>query len=99
MARLTKRVVDAAEASGSPTIVWDDEVKGFGLRITAAGAKSYVLNYRAGRGRNAPQRRITIGKHGSPWTPELARREARRLSGPSLQARIPRLPARLKRAP
>jgi integrase len=81
MARLTKRVVDAAEASGSPTIIWDDEVKGFGLRITAAGAKSYVLNYRAGRGRNAPQRRITIGKHGSPWTPELARREARRLSG------------------
>jgi hypothetical protein len=43
------------------------------------GSKSYVLNYRAGRGRNAPQHRITIGKHGSPWTPDLARREALRL--------------------
>jgi integrase len=81
MARLTKRVVDAAEASGSPTIIWDDEVKGFGLRIAPGGAKSYILNYRAGRGRNAPQHRITIGKHGSPWTPELARREVRKLLG------------------
>lgn len=61
--------------------IWDDEVKGFGLRVAPGGTKSYVLSYRAGRGRNAPQRRLTIGKHGSPWTPELARRQARRLLG------------------
>jgi integrase len=34
-----------------------------------------VLKYRAG-GR---QRWATIGTHGSPWTPETARREAKRL--------------------
>ena len=81
MAKLTKRVVDAAEASGAAAFIWDDEIKGFGLRIAPGRTKSYVLFYRAGRGRNAPQHRITIGKHGSPWTPELARREARRLLG------------------
>ncbi len=79
--RLTKRVVDAANAGGKTVIVWDDELRGFGLRITPNGIKSYILNYRAGHGRNAPLRRITIGKHGSPWTPEAARREAMRLRG------------------
>jgi integrase len=81
MAKLTKRVVDAAGGSASATIIWDNEVKGFGLRVAPGGTKSYILFYRAGHGRNAPQHRITIGKHGSPWTPELARREARRLLG------------------
>jgi integrase len=73
--------VDATEARAGTVIVWDSEVKGFGLRVTAGGTKAYIAKYRAGRGRNAPQRRLTIGKHGSPWTPELARREALRLLG------------------
>jgi hypothetical protein len=30
-------------------------------------------------GREAPSRRYTIGAHGSPWTPETARREAERI--------------------
>jgi DNA-binding transcriptional ArsR family regulator len=34
------------------------------------------VDYRAGRGRRGRKRRLTIGKHGSPWTPETARREA-----------------------
>jgi integrase len=80
MARLTKRAVDAAEAGSVAAFIWDDEIKGFGLRIAPGGTKSYVLSYRAGRGRNAPQHRITLGKHGA-WTPEQARREARRLLG------------------
>jgi integrase len=81
MAKLTKRVVDTAVSGSAAVFIWDDEIKGFGLRITPSGTKSYVLSYRAGRGRNAPQRRITIGKHGSPWTPDMARREALRLRG------------------
>jgi hypothetical protein len=81
MARLTKRAVDAAETGSVAAFIWDDEVKGFGLRIAPGGTKKYVLSYRAGRGRNAPQHRITIGKHGSPWTPDLARRELLRLLG------------------
>jgi integrase len=81
MARLTKRAVDAATATTGAIIIWDDNVKGFGLRVAAGGTKSYILSYRAGRGRHAPQHRITIGRHGSPWTPEMARREALRLLG------------------
>ena len=75
MAKLTKRVVDSAapDPSGKQLIIWDSEVKGFALRVTPAGAKSYVLNYRTAEGR---ERRYTIGKHGSPWTCEGAREKA-----------------------
>jgi integrase len=59
--------------------LWDDEVRGFGLRVTANGARSYVYQYRMG-GREAVKRRYTIGKHGSPWTPATARAEAERLA-------------------
>jgi integrase len=77
-ARITKRAVDALPASSKETFLWDDELRGFGLRVSAKGAKSYVLQYRMG-GREAPTRRYTIGGHGSPWTPEKARKEAERL--------------------
>ncbi|MEI7610573.1 MAG: tyrosine-type recombinase/integrase, partial [Rhodospirillaceae bacterium] len=75
MAKLTKRVVDSAvpDPNGKQLIIWDSEVKGFALRVTPAGAKSYILNYRTAEGR---ERRFTIGKHGSPWTCEDARIKA-----------------------
>lgn len=72
MAKLTKRVVDAAEARSRDYVVWDDELPGFGLRVFTSGKRSYVIQYRsAGR-----SRRYTIGLHGV-WTPELARQEAK----------------------
>ncbi|WP_096704240.1 site-specific integrase [Magnetospirillum sp. 15-1] len=72
--KLTKRLVDAAEGdpTGKQAIIWDSEVKGFGLRITP-GSKSYIVNYRTAGG---VMRRLTIGKHGSPWTCEDARKRA-----------------------
>jgi hypothetical protein len=78
-AKITKRVVDAAQKQSATYLVRDREVKGFVLVVTPAGAKSYAIDYRAGSGRGAPKRRLTIGKHGSPWTPETARAEAKRL--------------------
>ncbi|MDZ3836833.1 MAG: site-specific integrase [Rhodospirillales bacterium] len=81
MAKLTKRIVDAAEPDGRDWVLWDDEIKGFGLRLRASGAKVYLVQYRAGQGRRAPSRRYTIGRHGSPWTPDAARREAKRVLG------------------
>jgi len=57
-------------------ITYDDNVKGFGARVTAAGARAFILNYRRkldGRGR-----RITTGS--SPdWSATAARDEAKRL--------------------
>jgi hypothetical protein len=45
------------------------------VTVSPTGDRSYVLYYRvAGR-----QRWLTIGRHGSPWTPDMARKEAMRL--------------------
>jgi DNA-binding transcriptional ArsR family regulator len=74
--RISKRVVDAAEPKQATYLIRDAELKGFVLVITPYGGKSYAVDYRAGRGRRGRKRRLTIGKHGSPWTPETARREA-----------------------
>jgi hypothetical protein len=72
VAKLTKRVVEAAQPQSKDYVVWDDELPGFGLRVFVSGKRSYLIQYRsAGR-----SRRYTIGLHGV-WTPELARKEAR----------------------
>jgi len=72
MAKLTKRLVDAAESREKDYVIWDDELPGFGLRVFTSGKRSYVLQYRA-LGRS---RRYTIGLHGV-WTAESARQEAK----------------------
>jgi len=78
--KITKRAVDGlASAGDAEAVLWDTEVKGFGIRARSGGGKSYILHYRAGTGRRAALRKLTIGKHGSPWTPEMARTEAKRL--------------------
>lgn len=77
--KITKRSVDAAEKGAADSFLWDDELKGFGLKVTSKGAKSYVFQYRLG-GRGTKTKRWTIGSHGSPWTPSTARDEAERLA-------------------
>lgn len=71
--KITKRSVDAA-IGGGQTFLWDTELKGFGIRVTKAGA-SYLVQYRMG-GRETSTRRYSIGRHGSPWTPDRARERA-----------------------
>lgn len=75
--RITKTAVEGIKApSGSRrAYLWDDRLKGFGVMITPAGARSYLVQYRIG-GRGAPTRRYTIGRHGSPWTADKARERA-----------------------
>ena len=57
-------------------LLWDQSLNGFGARRQRR-AVFYLLRYRL----NGRQRFITIGRHGSPWTPDSARNEARRLLG------------------
>ncbi len=72
--RLTERLVKALPApAGGNKITYDEIVAGFGLRVTAAGAKSFVLNYRI----NRRERRYTIGAW-PDWTVAAAREEAKR---------------------
>jgi integrase len=75
--------VDALRsADGKEATLWDREVRGFGIRARPGGTKTYVVRYRpGGGGRSAPLRTLTIGSHGSPWTPDQARAEAKRLLG------------------
>lgn len=77
--KITKRAVDALQPGASDTFLWDDELRGFGLKVTPAGKRSYVYQYRIG-GRGAKTKRWTIGSHGSPWTATTARTEAERLA-------------------
>src|SRR5262245_62846900 len=58
------------------TITYDTEVSGFGCRVTAAGARSFVLNYR--RKIDGLERRLTIGQFPA-WSVAAAREEAKRL--------------------
>lgn len=76
--RITKRLVDASQPGVRLYRVWDAELKGFGLKVTPAGAKTYIASYRAGTGRGAPQREFTLGRHGV-LTPEQARELARKV--------------------
>jgi len=80
--KVTKRNVDAVTPTDREQWLWDSEVKGFRLRVRPNANRSYVLEYRPGDGgRGVQKRRITIGPHGSPWTPDSARTEAIRLLG------------------
>jgi hypothetical protein len=74
---VTIRTVKALKAGQT---IWDanhrEAVRGFGVRRQRCNPV-YVIKYRVyGR-----QRFVTIGPHGSPWTPDRARREAKRLLG------------------
>ncbi len=72
MPKITKRIVDAARPRSDRYILWDTEIKGFGLLVLPTSVKSYFYQYRTPEGR---QRRATIGKHGG-WTPTQARKKA-----------------------
>jgi integrase len=58
------------------TVTFDITVKGFGARITAAGARAFILNYR--RKADGRQRQFTIGSY-PDWGVTAAREEAKRL--------------------
>jgi integrase len=87
--KITKRTVDSVNATAGAKLLRDTEVKGFMLTITSAGLKSYAVEYRVGKGRRAPKRRFTIGRHGSPWTPDQARIKAKEVLGEVAKGRDP----------
>jgi len=76
MPRLTKRVVDAAKPNPDRDVtLWDESLRGFGLRVWPSGLKVFVIQYRNAQGR---LRRLTVGELGR-LTPEEARQQARQL--------------------
>jgi integrase len=76
-AKLTKSLVAGLEPRDKTYIEWDADLPGFGIRVTKNGARSWVVEYRAGGGgRRAPSRRMTLGSVAT-LTAEKARNGAR----------------------
>src|SRR5580704_7554888 len=77
--KLTKSVVDKIQPTPDKDQMFyrDSELKGFALRITANGAKSFVVEKIIGN----KVRRITLGKYNNALPVEKARRKAQVLLG------------------
>lgn len=80
--RVTKHSVDRMRPGDT---IRDTDLVGFGARRQKGAAVTYFLQRRIG----ARIRWVTIGRHGSPWTPESARKEAYRMLGQLADGRLP----------
>jgi integrase len=78
--KIGRRSVEAASAETATYRLWDSELKGFGLKVSTQGLKTYFVWYRAGEGRAAPRREYTVARHGE-MTPDEARDEAAKVLG------------------
>jgi integrase len=76
--KLTKRAVDAIAPADRPIIVYDTDLKGFGIRVAPNGTLSWFVEYRPGAGgRRVAKKRIVIGSR--QFTPEQARQAAKEI--------------------
>lgn len=80
--RVTKQSVDRLAVGAT---IRDTDLVGFGARRQKGAAVTYFLQRRIG----ARIRWVTIGRHGSPWTPETARKEAYRMLGQLADGLLP----------
>lgn len=78
-ARITKSSVDALKPAAERFVVWDTDMKGFGVRVSTEGRKTYVVQYRLG-GRGSPSQQLKLGVHGQ-ITAEQARKLAQQALG------------------
>lgn len=76
--RISKSTVDSLAPGERDLFLWDTGIKGFGVKVTPAGRKVYLFQYRV-KGKTVPVRK-TIGEHG-PITADKARIEAQILRG------------------
>lgn len=76
MARLTKRIVDSLKPKTKDYFVWDAELKGFGVRVSPKGKKTFLVQYRA----SGRTRRLKVGPYGA-LTADEARTKAKERLG------------------
>jgi integrase len=70
--KLTKASVQSIQpVAGKQILVWDTELRGFGLRVSPGGAKAFIMQRRIG----TTERRVTIGR-ADDVPPEIARKKA-----------------------
>ena len=62
---LNQRSLDSARKRRVAGHLWSSSPTGFGARVMSSGAASFVFSYRAGSGRDARKRTLTIGNAGN----------------------------------
>jgi len=94
--KLTDKIIRGLDPPVSGNrLFYDSEIPGFALRVTAHGARSFVLNYYAG----GVERRLTLGRYPA-WSVAAARNRAKELrrevdnGGDPLTARAPAEPTK-----
>ncbi len=85
--KLTERTVETVLCPEGikDVLLFDDALPGFGLRVTAAGRRVFIYQYRDG----AKVRRTALGEWGSELTSAQARRKAEALRGQVRDRRDP----------
>ena len=80
VARINKTAIESfpLPPPGKRVIIFDDRLKGFGVRVTSSGSKTYIVQYRIG-GKGNPTKTHSMGKHGVPWTADTAREQAKNI--------------------
>lgn len=73
--KLTKSQIDKLEYKGKDAFYWDEELKGFGLKITRTG-KTYIVQARVDN-KTIRKKIASVGQ----LTPDEARKEAKKLLG------------------
>ena len=74
--KINKRSIDALSPGVKDAYLWDFTVKGFALKVTPRGTKTYLFEY---KDRSRKTRRVTIGHHGV-LTADQARERAKTLA-------------------
>lgn len=77
MPKITRKLVADAKPEARARIIWDSEIKGFGLLVLPSGVRSFVYQYRNSHGRS---RRYTIGRYSDTLTADQARNIAKDLA-------------------
>lgn len=75
MPKITKSLIDKTGPQDKDVLLWDDEVKGFGVRIQPSGSKTYLVRYRL---QDGTQRKQKLGRT-SDFPPDKARELARKV--------------------
>ena len=77
MPKITKRTVDAIKPQEREHVVWDADLKGFGVRVHPTGWKVYIVKTHY-RGKSV---KVTIGPHGAVTPAEARTRAAEIITG------------------
>ncbi|MCP1765408.1 tyrosine-type recombinase/integrase [Bradyrhizobium japonicum] len=77
--KIGRRSIAKLEPGEKPALYYDEDLAGFGIKVTPSGARSWFVEYRPGEGgRGVTKRRMVIGTPAT-LTPEKAREAAERL--------------------